>query len=195
MFVFHNDDTLLECLIDGRMFSIPPYEPFEVSSIEGTDLEKPYSIRSAKVGGELIRLCALQGLVEITSERTKAGFGFDVERAARESTVARDNAEGMMLARYVSGAHEDELAKKPVSPPSLPIQRILDKRHLDLQKDFGVTPVGYKVSEYAAKRETEMDLLRRENAEQKKDIADMKEMMTLLLDNQKLMARKETVKS
>lgn len=163
MYLFQNCGRVASILVDGRMFNISDSEPFDVPAIEGTDLEKPYTIPSVKVGNELIRLGVLYGIVELTQHRTARGFEFDLEAADAASRELRNQAEMDLLNRYVSGAKADELANVPVKPPSAPIQAVLDARGLDLKRDFGITPVGYKISEAVQARDKETHALKADN--------------------------------
>lgn len=181
MFLYQNTTKTVHVLVDGRQFSIPHSEPFEVKAIEGTDLEKPYMISSDKVGREIIRTAVLHGVVTIEQIRTARGFEFDMEKADKESTRLRGKSQLEILQRYVDGAKQDQLANLPIKPPSAPIQAILDERGLDLKRDYGITPVGYKVSEAVAARDAELAATKQENASLRADIDELRGMVNTLV--------------
>ena len=89
-----------------------------------------------------------------------------------------------MVQAYVKGAKEDELGKMPIRPPSAPIQRILDERGQDLKRDFGIQPVGWKLSDGAAQRDAQLVALQQQNDSQAKEMAELKAMLTTLLSSQ-----------
>jgi len=184
--LFHNnkhDVRLLDC--EGRTYVIPPNRAWPVPMLEGTDIPgkagqpayRTFTISAEKMTKYFLSEGKHFGLVEIEERLTDQGTQFDLETAVRQSTKARYDDQTAMLDQYVQSAHEDELQKLPVRPPGDVIQRILDERGLDLQKDFGITPVGYRVSEYAAARDEKMKNLEDENVANRKELAEMRKLL------------------
>src|SRR4030095_4730365 len=77
----------------------------------------------------------------------------------------------------VHTAPDNELKKEPVRPPEPVIQAILTERGLDLQKDFGITPVGYKASEYASAPCEKIKNLEAQTNSQEEKIAELTAML------------------
>ena len=190
-YLFHaykEDVRLLDS--EGRTYVIPPNKPWKVPSLEGTDISGPigmpayrsFTVSEDKMAKQFLIDGKHYGLVSIDERITDQGITFDINTAAERSKKARYDDQTLLLDQYIRSAHEGELNKQPVPPPVETIQRILDERGLDLQKDFGVTPVGYKVSEYAMQRDQTMKQLAEENAAQKKEMAEMRTMLQRTLE-------------
>lgn len=168
---------------EGRTHRIPNETPWEVPDINGTDCDgtqayRPFVIPSNKAADVFIREGKRFGVVAIPQKRTQNGISFDVESAKTLSTHVRSEFEKGVIDGYIKGAKEDELAKLPVRPPSPALQALLDKRGLDLKRDFGITPVGYKVGEGAAARDAEMESLRQQ-------LTELRELVALSLEDKK----------
>ncbi len=84
----------------------------------------------------------------------------------------------------MKSAKDEQLGNRAIRPPAAPIEQILSSRGMDLKRDYGLEPVGYRVSEKAAARDKEMDELRKENRE-------IKEMLNMLLEDKKDEKRKK----
>src|SRR5262245_30547236 len=185
-YLFHaykEDVRLLDS--EGRTYIIPPNKPWKVPALEGTDISGPigmpayrtFSVSEEKMAKQFLIDGKHFGLVEVQEKFTDQGIVFDSKDAAQRSIKARYDDQTFLLDQYIRSAHESELSKQPVPPPVDTVQKILDERGLDLQKDFGVTPVGYKVSEYALARDQKMRELEEKDAARDKE---MNEMRTLL---------------
>ena len=194
MFLAHSyKETIVLLDSEGRSYRIKPNEPWEVPPIHGTDISGPkgqpaykeFDIPAHKVAEMLIKQAVHYGLVAVPENRSSAGITFDMDSALKASTVSRRQAEDAMVQAYVKGAKEDELGKMPIRPPSAPIQRILDERGQDLKRDFGIQPVGWKLSDGAAQRDAQLVALQQQNDAQAKEMAELKEMLTMLLDEKK----------
>lgn len=191
MYLFHNYKRPIAVLdAEGRTYNIEPNKPWEVPLIRGTDCKGteayvPFVTPTNKVAEMLCKEGIHYGLVVVPEVRTETGIQFDLKAAALNSAQVRKGAEDHILERYIKGAKEDELAKIPVKPPSASIAAILDARGLDLKRDYGLSPVGYRVSEGAAARDAEMEALRNENRE-------IKEMLSELLADRKSKREKVT---
>ena len=185
-YLFHNNPhpvNYLDC--EGRTHIIPPNRPWSVPSLDGTDIPglegqpayRTFTIPADKLAKAIMEDRKHDGLVLVAEQISDSGIAFDVKTAAQASSEARYRDQTAILDQYVKSAHEDELNKQPVRPPAESIQKILDDRGLDLQKDFGVTPVGYKVSEYAQARDEKMKTMEAENTSLRKEVSDIKKMM------------------
>lgn len=188
MYLFHNyKETITLLDSEGRSYRIPANTPWEVPAVNGTDCNgtqacAPFTIPVQKVAKFLCDEGVHYGLVVVPEIRTNQGIQFDIAGAQALSLHKRKGSEDHILERYVKGAKEDELNKIPVRPPSASIASILESRGFDLKRDFGITPVGYRVSENVAARDAEVESLRRENAEMRRDNAEIKEMLARLLE-------------
>ncbi len=205
MYVFHNatslltpviltkgsDPTMVAIIIDseGRGHRIPANEPWEVKPQTCMDTDKGGSpvqltIPAEKVAAQLVHDGKFFGLVIVNQIRTANGISFDVEAAAKESKRIREQAETDLVEKYVKSAKDEQLGNRAIRPPAAPIEQILSSRGMDLKRDYGLEPVGYRVSEKAAARDKEMDELRKENRE-------IKEMLNMLLEDKKDEKRKK----
>lgn len=197
MHLFHNSKETIRLLdSEGRTYVIPANVAWPVPALQGTDCNgtqayAPFSISAEKMAKFLCDEGVHYGLVVVPETSTPTGIQFNLAKAARRSANARQTAEDGVLQRYIKGAKEDELAKLPVKPPSASIAAILDARGLDLKRDYGLQPVGYRVGDAAAARDTEMANLRAENETQRKEISEIKEMLTMLMEDRKDEKRKK----
>jgi len=185
-YLFHSnkdDVRLLDC--EGRTYVIPPNKAWKVPALEGTDISGPigmpayktFTISDEQMAKHFLREGKHYGLVSVEEKITDQGILFDVKDAGERSKKARYDDQTYLLEQYVASAHDDELNKQPVRPPADVIQGILDDRGLDLQKDFGITPVGYRISEYAAARDEKLKQLEVEKNDQAKEIAELRRML------------------
>lgn len=190
MFLYHSASVEAAVMdSEGRCHRIPPNTPWEVKPQITMDTDKGGSpiqntIPAEKVARQICDDGRLYGVVIVPEIRSGLSITFDVDSAARESTRIREQAETEILDRYVKHAKEEQLAARPVRPPSTSIQKILDARGHDLLRDYGLQPVGYKVSEGALKRDAEIAALHQQKDAQDKEIADLKQMITRLIDLQ-----------
>ncbi len=184
MYLYQNSGQTVSLLdSEGRTHKIPNNSPWEAPSITGTDCNgtqayAPYVVSAQKSAEILIKEGKRFGLVAVPEVRTDGGIKFDVESAAALSSSLRSQFEQGLIDAYVRAAKEDELGKLPVRPPSAALQALLDSRGLDLKRDFGITPVGYRVGEATAQRDKETDDL-------KKEVGELKAMLTMLLEDKK----------
>ena len=193
MHLFHSyKETirLLDC--EGRTYVIPANKAWPVPAIEGTDCNgsqayAPFSIPIAKVAKMLCEAGVHFGLVPVPEVATASGIQFDLAAAAKNSTKARKGSEDGILERYIKGAKEDELAKTPVKPPSATITAILDARGLDLERDYNIKPVGYRISEGAQARDSQVSKLEAE-------VSELKQMLSVLIEDKKEARKREGVK-
>lgn len=206
MYVFHNapkhlltpvimqrgaEPILCAMVMDseGRSHRIPPNTPWEVKSLDCMDVTEggtrfvnhPQSVE--KVAKMLCDNGVFYGIVPVPEIRDGISINFDLKSAERESTRVRIQAERGLIEKYVANAKMEQLQGRPIRPPSDTLQRILDTHDLDLLKDFGIQPVGYKVSEGAAMRDRKLADLEATNANQAKELAEMKEMLAMLLED------------
>ena len=195
MYLLHTSKEIAHLIdAEGKTYHIPPNEAWEVPEIRGTDIPGPagaapyktFVTPSHKVGEMLMKQGVYYGLVEVHQVRQGNSIIFDVEGAMKASGVARKQAEDAMLQTYVKAAKEDELGKHPIRPPSAPIQKILNERGLDLKRDFGVQPVGWTLSEGAKARDAEMAAL-------KSELAELKAMLEMAIEDKKPKGKRESV--
>lgn len=216
MYLFHNatenltpviltknaEPQLVAIIVDseGRGHRIPPNRPWKVEPQISMDTDKGGApmqalIPAEKVAAQLIKDGAFFGLVAVPEIQTANGISFDVETAAKESTRIRYQAESAVLETYVKHAKDEQLANRAMRPPSPSIERILNSRSMDLKRDFGLEPVGYKVSEKAAQRDREVEALKEQNALLTKELGELKDMFAMFMEDKKESRKKETVKA
>lgn len=159
MYVYQNSGKPVHVLDDeGRTHIIPNAEPLEVMPIICMDVDsggmpKESVISSEKLAAALCEKGRSYGLVLVPQVKKGLSITFDVEAAAENSTRVRMNTEDELVRTYVTRMKEEALQNRPIRPPSPSIQAILDARGQDLQRDYGITPVGYKVGEGIAARD------------------------------------------
>lgn len=207
MYLFHNTpDSSLTAGLDsngsvryfayildseGRTHRIAANSLWEVKPQHCTDVSDGgknvvVTIPAEKVGRQICEDGKPYGVVVIQEKRTPEGITFDYETARAESERIRNQFEIELIETFVKRAKEQALQNMPIRPPAPALQKILDARGLDLQRDYGITPVGYKVSEAAAARD-------REVADLKRDLAEMKELLNMALEDKKAKRPKEPV--
>jgi hypothetical protein len=190
-YLFHSNPhevRLLDC--EGRTYVIPPHKAWSVPALEGTDITGPqgqpayrsFTIPAEKMAKHFLAEGQHFGLVMLEEKITDNGITFDLKEATERSAKARFDDQSFLLDRWVQTAHDNELKKEPVRPPEPVIQAILTERGLDLQKDFGITPVGYKVSEYASARDEKMKTLEAKTNAQEEKIAELTSMLQRTLE-------------
>ena len=184
MFLFQNSDRTAFVLdAEGRTFRIEPNIPWEVKPQISSDCDKGgYPVQNIvpadKVAQQICDDGKFYGIVIIPEIQEGFNTKRDVETARARSTEVRRNAENALVDQYVSHQKQNQLAVRPVAPPSESIQAILNGRGLDLKRDFGLEPVGYRVSEAAAARDALIET-------QGREIKELKEMLAMLMEDKK----------
>lgn len=171
--LIHAAEEDATCLIDGHPFVIPPNESFEVPVIVGTDHNNngpfEYTIPENLVAELIVKHCWHFGMVEIPVIRTKGKLGtkyeYDAEQALLQARDALIKAEEQILANYVKVAQERMGQGLPAAPPNGRALMIIEKRKIDLKKQYNITPAGYGTVARAAANQDEMDTLRQQNAD------------------------------
>src|SRR5204863_3582008 len=180
-FVYHVDDEPASVLIDGRLLTIPPNELFEVPEIRGTDCNNngnfEYIIPDHAVLNRLLEHAWYHGLVEVPVIRTPSGVTTDVEAAKRQARDKLNAAHDRILTRYVSDQQErvTQHGKSAIAPGGRVLQ-IIEKRGIDLKRDFNIDPPGFVV-EKTANRDAEIASLREENARTQKQLQELLERL------------------
>jgi len=149
IFLYHVDDENAEAVIDGRLFVIPPNDLFEVPEIRGTDTNnngpQEYIIPDRIVAQKLLEHCWYHGVVQVPMIKTKGGVSSDIESAKRAAREALNNAHDMMLTRYVQDQQERVTREnKPAIAPGGRLTNIIERRGIDLKKEFNIDPPGWK---------------------------------------------------
>jgi len=194
-FLFHNNPNeirILDC--EGRTHIIPPNRAWRVPDLAATDCDGtrayvPISVPADKMVRYYLREGIHHGLVLVHETVTDSGVQFDLADADKRSTAARYNDKTELLNAYVFTAKDDELKKEPVKPPPPVIQAILDERGLDLEKHFGIRPVGHVVSESMEAREKEVMELKRRNDQYEKELADMRAILERVVHMQTVLSK------
>jgi hypothetical protein len=175
IFLYHENDKNAEAQVDSSSFSIPPGELWEVPDVHSTDNNREY-ITPAKIVAELIlKRCWYHGMIVVPVERVGNSFNTNMEAAEKQARQALRDSEDHMLTNYVNWQKE-RMASTPGAvalPPGGTVQKIIEKRGIDLKRDFNIDPPGYVIEKGHA-TEDRMKALEQENAE-------MKEMLKQLL--------------
>src|ERR1051326_7713032 len=105
-FVFHVDDEPASVMIDGRLLTIPPNEPFEVPELRGTDINNngphEYIIPDHQVMAKILDHAWYHGVIEVPVIRSKQGISADMSKAVTMATDALVIAEDKILTRYIA---------------------------------------------------------------------------------------------
>ena len=171
--VIHAADVPAEACIDGRGIIIPPNTIFEVPAITCTDHNNngpyEYTTPADQVMKAVLQQCWSYGLVEVpvVKEQGKYGvqYGFDEAKAHEAAKKALLEAEDQMINDYVTIQRARMMENLAVLPPNARTAQIIDKHHIDLEKQFNLKPIGYNTAAKAAAAGEEMNALRRDNEE------------------------------
>lgn len=175
MFLLHVDTEPVHEVMEGRLLTLLPNEPFEVKEIVSTDVDlngnKTFVIPSEFIARVIIAHQMHHGVVLVKEIRRGYNTELDVKSARAEAAIALKAGQDKMLSEYVRIQLEDRLKEnKPALPPSKPIERIIDERGIDLQKEYGFRPVGWRVGDETKAREERTAALEAENVELKRTL-------------------------
>lgn len=160
--LYHCSPETVSVRVDGKLFVLPPNEICEINEVRGTDCNNngPYEyIIPEKLVAQLI-ISRKPFIVEIPMVRTKGGVSSDLAAAQKQAKAALELYEDSQLAKYIED-QQDRVMKHNKSPmaPSAPILAILEKRGLDLKKDFNLEVPGLMIGK-VRDRDAEIDSLR-----------------------------------
>lgn len=168
--VIHAGDKPAEFHADGLTISIPPNQVFEVPAIRGTDhnnngpieyLTPPEIVRDLMIA----RLWSY-GLVEVPVIRSSGKFGvkyeFDEEAGIGMAKDLLIKAEEQIVANYVKVCQDRMSQNLPSFPPNGRAREVIEKRRIDLKKEYNIVPIGYGTVAAAAAQGEEMAALRAE---------------------------------
>lgn len=177
IFLFHVDTEDACCRIDNRTIVIPPNEPFEVPEIRSTDCNNngpyEYLIPDHKVAEKVMEHCWYNGIVQVPVIKSKTGVSIDVDKARVEAKTKLSLAEDRILTRYVSDQQERVTQhNKPAIAPNGRVAMIIEKRGIDLKKEFNIDPPGY-VLDKLNDRDAELQELRKQNEATQKQLAEL----------------------
>lgn len=187
--VIHAAETPAECVIDGRGYIIPPNEIFEVPSITCTDHNNngpyEYTTPADQVMQTMLRLCWAWGLVEVPVEKKQGKYGvqygFDEAKAHESAKRALIEAEDQIITDYVAVQRARMSANLPALAPSGRAALVIEKRRIDLDKEFNIKPIGYNTVAKAAAANEEMAAMHKRQADLEAENADMKKKLNQLL--------------
>lgn len=171
--VIHAAEEMAECEIQANVFRIPPNRAFKVNSIFDMDHNNNGPIEVAipeeVVCQKLLDRCWFYGLTEVAVVEIPGEFGptytYDVPAALVTAKERLLIAEDQILGNYVKTAQERMSQQLPASPPNGRAKYVIEKRKIDLKKEFNITPVGYGQVAKAASHQDEIDELKRQNAD------------------------------
>lgn len=177
IFLFHVDDEPAVCRIDNKTIAIPPHELFEVPEIRGTDTNnngpQEYITPAHQVAKLVIAHCWYNGIVEVPILKTKTGLTADVPAAEALAKKALSKAQDLILTKYVQDQQERVTQyNKPAIAPNGRVKTIIEKRGIDLKKEFNIDPPGYVV-EKVQDRDAEMATLRSQNEAMQRQMAQI----------------------
>lgn len=159
--LYHVSDETVVTRVDGHMFIIPPNEVFEVEEVRGNDRNNNGSYEYVITDAQIAKLIISRKpfIVEVPMHRTKGGVSGDVDTAKKDAKAALELHEDSMLNKYINDQQERTMREnKPPLAPSAPIVKILEKRGLDLDKDFNLKVPGLAVGRFRD-RDAEIDAL------------------------------------
>jgi hypothetical protein len=181
IFLYHCDEETAYIRVDGKLLTIPPNELFEVPELRGMDCNnngnQEYIIPPKMVAEKAMEDGWFHGIVLVPVTKTKTGVTADVEPAKIAARTALEAAEDTSLTKYVNDQQERvTMHNKPAMAPGGRILKIIQKRGIDLKKDFNIDPPGFQVQK-GRDRDAEMDAMREQNALLQKQMAEMMELM------------------
>ncbi len=180
MYVYQNSGVLATIMdSEGRSHRIPHDAPHEVKPQISMDIDKggapaEHIISAEHVARQLCNDGRFYGVVILPEIRDGLNSRLDVVSAAKESTRTRDQAETELIERYVQHAKAQALQAMPIKPPAPALEKILVARGLDLDRHYGIKPIGYRVAEGIKAQDAKI-------ASQEKEIADLRQMLERLV--------------
>lgn len=153
-FVYHVNNEPAVMLIDGHLITVNPREVTEVKEIVGMDCNNngpvEYRIPDHKVLGLMLEHAWYHGLVEVPVIRKGNDFTTDVEGAAERAADALQIAEDKMLTQYVTEQQERvSRHNKSAIAPNGRVLKIINKRGIDIKKEFNIDAPGYTIDKAA----------------------------------------------
>lgn len=143
MHLYHVNPEPVHHVVDGRLYTIPPGEAFEI--------EDPLH------GRNILEHKAYLGIVEVPVVKTGRGIEFDVEGAARAAAAQLVEQDLQSVANWARQQVEDRVQKGlPVLPPPERIAGIIERRKIDLTR-LGIEKIA-GVVEGSASRDSRGEL-------------------------------------
>src|SRR5262249_38764970 len=143
-----------------------------------------YTISSYQVMQDLLKQCWRWGLVQIPVEKKQGRYGvkyeFDENTAFGLAKKALIEAEEKMITDYVGVQKARQVAGLAVMPPGGTVATVIERRRIDLDREFNLKPIGYGTVAKAAAASQETEALKQRiadleavNAKQMKMFEDM----------------------
>jgi hypothetical protein len=168
-----NNDIVTDKINDFPPFVFPPHEAVLV--------ENDF------IAAAILAHKANQGLIEVPITGKQHGLPvFDMEKAKKMATEARDSARRGLVMGYIKTQREDRIAaNKPPLPPSPAIQKIIEEDGWDLQKE-GITLMGsgFKIEDRSNGGEAQIGAM-------KDQIITLSETVKLLMEQNKLIMKQQ----
>jgi hypothetical protein len=171
--VLHAEDETIHDLIDGKLYSIPPNEVFEIENDHHADL--------------LLQHKHYHGIVLIEGKKGPRGTTFDFEQATADAKEKLAAKELETVQAYVAAQMEDKVSKGlPARPPEGRVARIIKKLKIDLARDYNLQVLGQPTSAKQVHDDTQRQLKeeRERNDKLQADFTKLQEQMTAILANQ-----------
>lgn len=158
--VFHVHDEVVHDVMDGRLYSVPPREPFEFAS--------------TFLGRKFIEHQHHYGIVEVKTIRKRGGIEFDLDDAEKRATELLHHAEMQGINQYLESQHTDRLehGKPPVRAAGR-YANLLRKHKVNLQ-DYGISPIGTVEGNMGMGKDPAM-------AQMQKALADMQNLLLTVI--------------
>lgn len=130
-YLIHVDDEVIHDLVEARLYTFPPNEAVEV--------EDDF------IAGRIEEHLAYRGITVVKQKRTPKGIVFDIESAQAEARERLEAARTKAVLDYVTMQQESRIsAGKPALPPTGRVLEIINKRGIDLGKEFNLHPSGWE---------------------------------------------------
>lgn len=171
IFVMHMDEEVATVVVDGRLLTIPPDFAFEVPEIRGNDMNNnghyEYIIPDHQVAAKVREHGWYHGIVDVPVIRTGNAITVDTDAARVAAKTALMAAQDAMLTLYITEQQERIKGGKAALPPDGRVATVIERRGIDLRRDFSIDPPGYTLGKIV-NREAEIDDLKKEVAEQRR---------------------------
>lgn len=166
--LLHVDDETIHDLVEGRLYSFPPNEAVEV--------EDDF------IAGRIEEHLSYRGLTVVQTKRTPQGVTFDIEGAKKLARERLEEQRTKAVLDYVAVQQESRIsAGKPALPPTGRVLEIINKRGIDLGKEFNLHPAGWESKAAAAGKDDRFRQLEEQNLKLASDNATLKENMEKIL--------------
>lgn len=163
--LIHADNEVVHDLIDGRLYSLEP--------------KKPFKVESDHIAGLILAHKHYHGIVEVKATETETGIVYATDEAVKLALETLEAKELERVNAWVNSQYDDRIQnnKPPLAPPPA-IQAIIDKRGIDLKRDYNLTVPRLQMG---AAVQGDVLTLRNENQALREDLGRLQSMVEQLL--------------